>query len=67
MSILDKIKSFEYDKNRNAIFGIKSAIIWGNMKDKNEMTPILYISKPKSISQEDFEIILDKLNIQIRK
>lgn len=28
MSIFEKIKSFEFDKNRNNIFGIKSGIVW---------------------------------------
>ncbi len=67
MTILDKIKSFEFDKNRNAIFGIKSGIVWGHSKDTNGIFPILYISKPKSISQEDFELLLDKIDISIRQ
>lgn len=66
MNILQKIKSYEYDKNRNKIFGIKSAIIWGNRKDTNSTFPMLYISKPKHISKEDFELLLDKLDITIR-
>lgn len=67
MNILDKIKAFEYDKNRNKIFGIKSAIIWGRSKDTNGQFPLLYISKPKYISQDDFELLLDKIDITIRK
>lgn len=66
MNILDTIKSFEYDKNRSAIFGIKSAIIWGHSKDSNSSFPMLYISKPKGISQSDFEILLDSLEIEIK-
>lgn len=30
MSIFNKIKSFEFDKNKKNVFGIKSAIIWGH-------------------------------------
>jgi len=67
MNILDKIKSFEYDKNRDAKFGIKSAIIWGNSNQTNGIFPMLYISKPKGISQTDFELLLEKLEITILK
>jgi len=67
MNILDKIKSFEFDKNRNKIFGIKSGIIWGNSHENNSIFPILYISKPRNISQEDFELLLNKIDITIRK
>jgi hypothetical protein len=65
MNILDKIKSIEYDKNRTAIFGIKSGIVWGNHKEGGT-SPLLYISKPKNISQEDFELLLDRLIINVR-
>lgn len=67
MNILKAIRSFEYDKNRKAIFGIKSAIVWGHSKDTNGSFPMLYISKPKNISQADFELLLDKLDIEIRE
>lgn len=67
MSILDEIKSFEYDKNRRGLFGIKSGIVWGNKMDDSGMFPLLYIYKPKHISQQDFELILDKLEIGIYK
>ncbi len=67
MSIIDEIKSFEYDKNRKQQFGIKSAIIWGMSKNTNGQFPLLYISKPKGISQKDYELLLDKLDISIRK
>jgi len=64
-TILDQIKSFEYDKNRNSVFGIKSAIIWGHSNRVNGIFPMLYISKPKHISQEDYELLLDNLEIGI--
>ena len=63
MSIFDEIKSFSYDKNRERLYGIKSAIVWGHSKDSNTIFPLLYISKPRSISQEDYELLLDKLQI----
>lgn len=65
--ILDEIRSVEYDKNRKAIFGIKSGIVWGHSNTTNGCYPLLYISKPKHIKQKDFEILLDKLEINILK
>ena len=54
-SVFDNIKSIEFDKNRGKIFGIKSGIIWGHRVDKSMSFPLLYIQKPKAISEKDFE------------
>lgn len=67
MSILNTIRSIEFDKNRRRLFGIKSGILWAHSKDTNGSYPLLYISKPKHITQEDFEILLDNLIINIKK
>ena len=67
MSIFDSIRSIEFDKNRNKLLGIKSGILWAHSKNTNGMFPLLYISKPKHITQEDFELLLDKLIINIKK
>ena len=66
MSIIDKIRSIEYDKNRTKIFGIKSAILWGHSKDTNGIFPLLYISKPKGITLEEYEDLLDRLEINLK-
>jgi hypothetical protein len=63
MSILNKIRSFEFDKNKNKIFGIKSAIIWGHSNKTNSIFPILYIRKPKGITQEEYDELLDAIDI----
>ena len=63
MSIFDEIKSVEFDRNRNKIFGIKSGIVWGHSKDKNSSFPLLYISKPKHITEEQFNELLDSIEI----
>ena len=63
-NILSTIRSFEFDKNKNKVFGIKSGIVWGHSKDSNSSFPLLYISKPKSISNEDFEVLLNSINIE---
>lgn len=65
MSLTSKLRSIEYDKNRNHVFGIKSAILWGHHKEGGT-SPLIYISKPKHVSQEDFEEVLDKLDISLR-
>lgn len=67
MDILEDIKSIEFDRNRTHVFGIKSGILWANSKKTNGMYPILYISKPKSISQNDFEILLDSIEIRMHR
>ena len=64
-TILDGIRSFEFDRNRKGIFGIKSGIVWGHSNKTNGSFPMLYISKPRNVSQEDFELLLEKLDISI--
>jgi hypothetical protein len=61
--MLDNLRSFEFDRNKKRIFGIKSAIVWGHSKTSNSSSPLLYISKPKHVSQEDFDFILDHLDL----
>lgn len=61
-NILTKLRSIEVDRNRNKIFGIKSGIIWGHHKEGGSF-PLLYLSKPKHISQEDFDTLLEHINI----
>ena len=66
-NILEEIKSFEFDRNKKKIFGIKSGIVWGHSNTTNGAFPMLYISKPKGISQQDFELLLDKIDINFNK
>ena len=65
-SILTEIKSFEYDRNRSHIFGIKSAIVWGHSQNTT-VFPLLYISKPKNITKEQFEELLNCIDINFVK
>ena len=67
MSIFDKIRSFEFDRNRKHIFGIKSAIVWGHSNKTNGAFPLLYISKPKAISDEEYMELLNSLEISLVK
>lgn len=66
MSILDKIKSFEFDKNENKIFGIKSAIIWGHSNRTNGIFPLLYLRKPKHISEEEYQELINSIDIHFK-
>lgn len=61
--IFDKIKSFSYSPNKDKQFGIKSGIVFANSKTGNYSYPLLYISKPKCISEEDYQWLLDHIDI----
>ena len=67
MNITDKIQSIEFDKNEKHEFGIKSTIIWGHSNENNVTYPLLYISKPKHISEEDYRYMINKLEIHMNK
>ena len=64
-NIIKKLKGTELDRNTTHKYGLKSGILWGHLKEENSCMPLLYISKPRSISQEDFEYILDRLQISL--
>jgi hypothetical protein len=65
--ITRRIKSYEVDTNREHKYGIKSAIVWGHSRDTNSVFPLLYLTKPKGMTQEDYEYLLKKINILIEK
>lgn len=65
MSILNDLKSIELDKNKRKVFGIKSGILWGHSNKTNGSYPLFYILKPKHMTQEDFDIILDHLEVKL--
>ena len=65
-SILSKLCDAEFDTNRDKIFGIKSGILWGNYGN-GKVAPLLYISKPRHLSQEDYEILLESMMIVFKK
>jgi hypothetical protein len=67
MNILDRIKSFSFDPNQHHQFGVRSGIVWSHSNQDNSIFPILYISKPRRISLADFNLLLEKIDINIRK
>jgi len=67
MNIFDKIEAITFDPNKAQLFGVKSAILWGHSNETNSMFPLVYISKPKNISQEDFDLIIKGIEIKLLK
>jgi hypothetical protein len=65
-NILDDIEVLYFDKNESKIFGIKSAVLWGRSKSENYIFPLLYISKPKCLTKEEFYSLLDNLEIKLK-
>jgi len=66
MSIFDKLKSFSLCRNENKEYR-KSAIVYGNLKNTNSSYAILYITKPKNISEEEYRELIDALEINFVK
>ena len=64
--LFESIKAIEFDKNRDKKFGLKSAILWAHSKNTNGIYPLVYISKPKGLSQEEFDEVIDHLHLDIR-
>ena len=64
MSIFKTIRAIELDTNKKRNFGLKSAVLWGHSNNSNSCAPLLYISKPKHISQEDFDYMVSKIDIK---
>jgi hypothetical protein len=44
---------------------VKSPIIWGDKG--NTSSPLCYLTKPKSMSKEDWEEFLDKFDFTLRR
>ena len=66
-TIIEKIDSISIYKGKDDIFNRHSdrISIWGNRK--GGMFPLVYITKPKSVSLEDWNIIKSKLQITLLK
>jgi hypothetical protein len=45
------------------MFGVKSAIVWAYSNKSNSCSPALYITKPKHVSQSDYDLMLEKIKI----
>ena len=57
---------FSIDRNKGHIFDLKSVIIWRYRPDKTGScvySPIAYIRKPKGVSDEDFNNLINRIKI----
>jgi len=61
--IFDEISGIEIDPNLQHKYGLVSGIVWGNSIKVNGTYPIMYLTKPKHVSQHDYEAMLDSIKI----
>jgi hypothetical protein len=62
--MIEELKSFSVTREVGK-FGRKSGIVWGNKV--NSTSPIMYLSKPKWVSDEDFAELLNCIQIEFIK
>lgn len=70
MSIFRKFIGFCVEKDLEVVqrlFRRKSGIIYGRRKDTNSYIPIMYLSKPKWVTEEEFQELLNAIDIQFLK
>lgn len=65
--ITERIDSISIYKGKDDIFNRYSdrISIWGN--EESKIYPLVYITKPKSVSLKDWNIIKEKLQISLLK
>jgi len=57
-----------YDIAIKGLKGIcKSPSIWGSVKGKNELVPLIYFQKPKWMDEDDFYEIVRSVKLRIPK
>lgn len=56
------LESYSIDNSKSIR---KSVVVWGS--EGNISYPIMYISKPKHINQEDFDRMIEKMELLIHK
>jgi len=61
MNILNKIKSFGIDRDK---LWSKFATIYANSAETNSIYPLIYLTKPKHISDEEYKDMLDAIEIK---
>ena len=60
------MKFDSYSISRNGLEGIcKSPVIWGHRE--SSMMPLVYLRKPKWMTEEDFYKVVDNLTIHLPK
>ena len=59
------MSQYEFDSNKDHIFGIKSAILW--KYGEKGLSPVLYLRKPKHVSQEEYDELIQNMQIYIKR
>ncbi len=59
-------KSKESREHNKKIFRTSNGILWADQNGRNQYYPILYLKKPKYLSEEEFQKLLDKLEITFK-
>ena len=70
MSIFDKLSSFFIERNLKTArktFRRKSGIIFAMREGTGTFYPIMYLSKPKGVTEEEFQELLNHIDIQFIK
>lgn len=67
MGIFDKVDQFSMNRDLKDNFRVyrrKSAIVFGQKDESNIAYPIMYLSRPRWISEEDFQELVNSIQIQ---
>ena len=65
-NIFEKYKGFEITWD-TSVFRVKNPVIFGYRQDVNAINPIMYLTKPKHISKEEFKLFLEQMTIYVSK
>lgn len=57
--------NYEFDSNKEHIFGIKSEIIWETHNSRSRA--MVYLRKPKNVTEEEYRDFLRSVTITIPK
>jgi hypothetical protein len=70
--LIENIKSLVLDKSKELrehnkkIFRTSNGVLWADQIGDPRYYPILYLKKPKHLSEEEFQKLLDKLEITFK-
>ena len=58
-------QKFSFSKSGEKALGIKSPILWGI--EGGKMYALVYLRKPKHVSQEEFNQIIERMSLYLSK
>jgi hypothetical protein len=65
--MIENITGLRIDRNKNRIGNIRSAIVFATREEKDDEIPFLYLKRPKTFSEEQFDEIIESMTISINK